>query len=201
MQSIKYAGPVVLQTNAAAPINVNARTSFNQTGPGGIFVADVRSVSGHRYSTNLVHYDMSNSEFIVNTGKTFVIDHPLHPRQKYLVHACLEGPEAAVFYRGRGEITNHKRCTIHLPPYVIGLASDFTVHLTPIAETHFQPSLGQTRVYYATEVADNAFDVLGENGQFFWIVHGRRHDIRVEVDKVDVTLHGSGPYQWLESEN
>ena len=145
-------------------------------------------------------YDTSKNEILysTNTGKTFVIDHPLDRENKYLVHACLEGPEAAVFYRGRGEITNHRQCRIHLPPYASALASDFSVHLTPIVADNYQPTLGQVRVYYATEVNDgNYFDVLGDNGQFFWLVHGQRHAISVEVDKASVTVHGDGPYQWL----
>jgi hypothetical protein len=112
----------------------------------------------------------------------------------------LEGPEAGVFYRGRGEISNNQRCTVHLPQYASALAYNFTVQLTPIVDASFQQSpLGTTRVYYATEVQNNAFEVMGANGQFFWLVHGQRHAIAVEVDKQKVTVHGSGPYQWLSS--
>ena len=39
--------------------------------------------------------------------KTFIINHPLDD-SKYLVHACLEGPEAGIYYRGDGEITNNE---------------------------------------------------------------------------------------------
>ena len=44
---------------------------------------------------------------------------------KYLVHVCLEGPEAAVYYRGKGEITNNNSVVIYLPDYVKNLATDF----------------------------------------------------------------------------
>jgi hypothetical protein len=128
-----------------------------------------------------------------------VINHPLDPENKYLVHACLEGPEAGVYYRGRGEITNRRGCRIHLPPYACAVASNFSVHLTPILDSSKgeQPTLGSVRVYYASEVEDNYFDVVGDNGRFFWIVHGQRHAIKTEVDKASVILQGSGPYQWL----
>ena len=36
-------------------------------------------------------------------AKTFVIDHP-DDENKYLVHVCLEGPEAGVYYRGKAEV-------------------------------------------------------------------------------------------------
>jgi hypothetical protein len=146
-----------------------------------------------------MHYNPDSKEVVYNTEKTFVIQHPTDSN-KYLVHACLEGPEAGVYYRGRGEITNHTNCTIHLPPYVKKLAHNFTVHLTPIVDKiTFRPTLGTTRVYYATEVYDNQFDVVGDNGQFFWIVHGQRQEINVEVDQTLVTLQGQGPYQWISS--
>ena len=47
-------------------------------------------------------------------GKSFIIDHP-DDSSKYLVHVCLEGPEAAVYYRGKGEITNNNSVVIYLP--------------------------------------------------------------------------------------
>jgi hypothetical protein len=141
-------------------------------------------------------YLKDEHKIVYNTLKTFVIDHPLDPENKYLVHACLEGPEAGVYYRGRGEITNHRGCRIHLPPYACAVASDFSVHLTPILGKESTP-LGSVRVYYASEVEDNYFDVVGDNGRFFWIVHGQRHAVQTDVDKASFKLEGSGPYQWL----
>jgi len=48
---------------------------------------------------------------------------------KYLSHACLEGPEDGVYYRGEGKIEN-KSVEISLPDYVDALAHNFTVQLT-----------------------------------------------------------------------
>jgi len=194
MQSIEFANKVVIQTNAA-PINLSAEPSLGQSGDGGTFVSNVRISNNH--DKNVVQYDPSNNELVYHTTKTFVIDHPTDAT-KYLVHACLEGPEAGVYYRGRGSITNHTNCTVFLPPYVSSIASNFTVQITPIVDkSTFKPTLGSTRVYYATEVVDNQFDVLGENGQFFWIVYGQRLALEVEVEKTQVQLHGAGPYQWI----
>jgi uncharacterized protein (DUF736 family) len=53
-------------------------------------------------------------------------------KDKYLVHACLEGPETGVYYRGKSEITNNEYVIINLPSYVEKLAIDFTIQLTPI---------------------------------------------------------------------
>jgi len=137
-------------------------------------------------------YNSGTGQISYSGSKTFVIDHPTN-KNKYLVHACLEGPEAGVYYRGKGEIINNTFTTIELPDYVKQLAYDFTVHITPIY------SGKQINQLYSTEVENNCFNVYGENSKFFWIVYGKRFDILVEPLKSSVNLKGSGPYTWIES--
>ena len=109
---------------------------------------------------------------------------------KYLVHVCLEGPEAGVYYRSTGEITNNFFTTIVLPDYVTAIADEFTVHITAIYN-------GTTLISYSTgEVENNQFNVYGENGEFFWIVHGKRLSINTEPFKKDIEVKGNGPYKW-----
>jgi len=122
-------------------------------------------------------------------GKSFVIDHP-DDQSKYLVHVCLEGPEAGVYYRGVGEITNNENTVIQLPDYVKELARDFTVQLTGVYD-------GKVKAYNFSEVDNNMFTVHGENGKFHWLVMGKRHDISVEPLKSEVELKGDGPYLWI----
>ena len=124
------------------------------------------------------------------TAKSFVIDNPTN-KNKYLVHACLEGPEAGVYYRGKGEILNNVSTIISLPDYVKELATYFTVHLTPIYCGK------EIKQLYTSEVEDNCFTVYGENCKFFWLVQGKRCDIEVEPYKKDVKLKGDGPYKWI----
>jgi hypothetical protein len=124
--------------------------------------------------------------------KTFVIDHPINPK-KYLVHACLEGPESAVYYRGKGTISNNVSTIIQLPDYVESLATDFSIQITPIYNgTSFA-------TYNVSEVVNNEFHVYGLNGSFFWLVHGRRQTIHVEPDKSSVSVRGDGPYTWIHA--
>ena len=68
--------------------------------------------------------------------KIFVIDHPTK-KENYLVHACLEGPEAGVYYRGIGKIINNNYAIIELPDYWDGLIDPetITVTLTQISYT------------------------------------------------------------------
>jgi hypothetical protein len=127
---------------------------------------------------------------LYTSNKTFVIDHPVNP-EKYLVHACLEGPEAGVYYRGKGVITNNESTVIKLPDYASALASDFTVQITPIFNGR------SISTYNVGEVVNNQFHVYGENGSFFWVVYGMRASIEVEPNKTDVQVQGSGPYKWI----
>jgi hypothetical protein len=124
-------------------------------------------------------------------AKTFVIDHP-KDNNRYLVHACLEGPEVGVYYRGTGEIINNQSIIIILPSYVPGWAKDFVVLVTAIYD-------GKVKTFAATEVDKNGqFIVYGENGKFNWIAVGKRDSINVEPLKSELNVNGFGPYKWIE---
>ena len=127
------------------------------------------------------------------SGKTFVIDHPIDSN-KYLVHACLEGPESGVYYRGEDQITNNSYAVIELPKYVDKLAKDFTIHLTPI----YDDNNLQDITLKCSRIKDNKFTVYGKNCNFYWIVYGKRLEVEVEPLKVNLNVKGSGPYTWIE---
>jgi hypothetical protein len=142
-------------------------------------------------------YSGTNSNIYFSTvntssNKTFVIDHPVDTK-KHLVHACLEGPEAGVYYRGKSEITNADDgyVSVELPAYVSALATDFTIQVTPIFDGKSVKTLN------VTEVVDNKFQVYGPPGKFYWLVHGLRNNIEVEPNKSDVNVKGTGPYLWI----
>lgn len=123
------------------------------------------------------------------SAKTFVIDHPID-ENNYLVHACLEGPESGVYYRGTGFIKDDLSTTICLPDYVEKLTTNLTVQITPIYN-------GKIKVYNTSSIKNNKFTVYGENGEFYWLVHGSRGRIEVEPDKNSVVVKGDGPYKWF----
>jgi hypothetical protein len=125
--------------------------------------------------------------------KSFVIDHP-NDKEKYLVHGCLEGPEAGVYYRGEGKITNNEFVVIELPDYVNNLTTFLTVQLTPIYDGN-----PNKKPLHVSRVLENKFTVYGENGEFFWTVFGKRFDIIVEPNKSDVNVSGDGPYKWINN--
>jgi hypothetical protein len=135
-------------------------------------------------------YDATTKEIRYDSAKTFVIDHPVD-NSRYLVHACLEGPESGVYYRGVGNITFGDSVIVNLPNYVDSLATDFTVSLTPI---------GRPRVLGASRVKNGKFEVYclsNEQCEFYWTVFAKRGNIVVEPTKSESIVHGDGPYRWI----
>ena len=119
--------------------------------------------------------------------KAFTLQHPVD-EERWLVHGCLEGPEAGVYYRGKDIAPT----TVKLPEYATKIADNFTVQVTPI---------GQPRLMSSTEVNEEGhFDVMGE-GKFHWHATGRRLEIDPEPHKDDIVVHRWGPYSWNEELN
>ena len=112
--------------------------------------------------------------------KNFIIDHPTKEGKK-LVHSCLEGPENAVYVRGRVTDKN----IIELPEYWTNLIDydTITVSLTPI---------GSEQSLYVKEIKDNTVIIGGHITQFgempidcFYHIFAERTDIdklQTEID-------------------
>lgn len=133
--------------------------------------------------------------------KTFIIDHPTNVN-KYLVHACLEGPENGVYYRGTGKIINNTSVTIQLPSYVSKLATNFTIHLSKKHDVNINIIMNNNNMLTFTDINEaSQFNVYGTNCDFHWIVYGERKPLLVEPNKDDVLIHGNGPYTWYTINN
>jgi hypothetical protein len=116
---------------------------------------------------------------------TFVIDHPLDPRNKLLYHSFVESPDALNVYSGTAQLDATGQTTIVLPEYFEALNTSYRYFVFPIGEA--MPGL-----HIAREVSGNRFVVAGgiPSGRVSWEVAGVRHDpyitahpIVVEVDK------------------
>jgi hypothetical protein len=170
------------------PIGPTGPSAIGPIGPPGPGIP-FGGASGDASTTNGVWYDSSSNQFYYASAKSFIIDHPIE-QHKYLVHACLEGPEAGVYYRGTGEILDNISTIIELPNYVTALATDFTVQITPIYN-------GKINVVNTSELVNNKFTVYGENCKFYWQVTGKRSDVMTEPFKTDVEVKGQGPYLYI----
>jgi hypothetical protein len=113
------------------------------------------------------------------SSKRFQIPHPLK-KDKDLVHACLEGPENGVYYRGRVKNKN----VIDLPNYWTGLIHEdtITVQLQPI---------GAHQDIIVKRIGQNQIHLQSKGGMpidCFYHIYGERKDIeklKVEVDRED----------------
>ena len=106
-----------------------------------------------------------------NGNKKFVIPHPSKPGYQ-LAHACLEGPESAVYYRGEGRLSDG-RATVRLPDFFESLTrkESRTVMLTARGREPFLLSY--------EDIDRGAFRVNGTkaDGEFAWEVKAVRADI------------------------
>jgi hypothetical protein len=131
---------------------------------------------------------INSSGQVAGTSKPFFIDHPLDPAKKQLVHAAIEGPELAVYYRGEARLQRGE-ATVELPPYFEALTrkQNRTVTLTPrtdAADSVIAPLAAST-------VEDGQFTVrIAEGGdqrqRFYWEVKAVRSDLpalQIERDK------------------
>jgi len=169
--------------NAVIGIASYAGTASGVTGVAGSLFYDTTATAG----ANALKISTGSAW---QTVKSFVIDHP-KDKNKYLVHGCLEGPEAGVYYRGKGEITNNESVEIELPDYVCDIAKNLTIQISGIYDG------SGLKLYNADFVVNNKFNVYGPNGKFSWIVHGSRADIEVEPSKHNTIVKGNGPYKWI----
>lgn len=108
--------------------------------------------------------------------KNFVIDHPTKEGKK-LVHTCLEGPENAVYVRGK-LIDENK---IELPEYWTKLvdSSTISVSVTP---------MGEHQDIFVSKIEDNKIFLKEKNEipiSCYYHIFGTRMDVEKLVTEID----------------
>ncbi|CAG0932276.1 hypothetical protein TFLX_02515 [Thermoflexales bacterium] len=146
---------------------------YSHSGYAGYFDGNVRAV-GHLTVTGNIY----------GAAKYFLIDHPLAPADKYLVHTSVESPDMKNVYDGVVVLDKHGEAVVTLPAWFEALNRDFRYQLTCIG--------GYAPVYIAEEVRDNTFKIAGGKPglKVSWQITGIRQDpwandhrIPVESDK------------------
>jgi hypothetical protein len=182
-----------VSSQASNSIVLNASGNQLNGANSGFYVKPIRTTSTTTQS-GVLFWNASTAEIqSIATAKTFVINHPTKP-DNYLVHACLEGPEAGVYYRGESKIENNQSVVVKLPDYVSSFATNFSINITPI----YSDDSDENIVYRTSRIKDNAFTVHGKNGSFYWIVYGQRGKVDVEPKKSEVQVSGDGPYKYIK---
>ncbi len=121
----------------------------------------------------------------VSGTKSFLLDHPLDPSNKYLYHSVIESSDMMNLYNGIVALDANGEAVVTLPEWFEALNKDFRYQLTAIGAPG--PNL-----YIAEEVANNRFRIAGGSPgmKISWQVTGIRqdawakaHPMAVEVEK------------------
>lgn len=145
----------------------------------GAFINNVQIVSGG--TIFLSGATSVFGDFAVSGAKTFKITHPLD-ETKDLLHACLEGPENGVFYRGEASTDNGGQVLLFLPDYFEALTyiEDRSVQLTVIDDGSLNfPLLKSTAVEAGSFVVYSSIS----NTKFYWEVKAVR---KIGVSRLEV---------------
>lgn len=112
-----------------------------------------------------------NSTHTGTGSKTFKIDHPVDPENKFLLHAVVEAPDQRNLYNGVVTADHAGNAWVGLPDYFEALNTDITYQLTALGGA--APNL-----HVGSEVHSNSFKIAGAipGQRISWQVTGRRHD-------------------------
>lgn len=172
-------------------------------GGGGIRMRGSASVFSADWTSPTLRFYVDSSNV-----KNFVIDHPVLKKKdtNYLVHACLEGPEAAVFYRGEVQL-QRGIAVVKLPDYFTDLCDETTatVQLTPVIKPCQCDRTAPVNPA-CTPIVNGEFTIMAAGGYVhddawvYWRVEATRKDVpqfEVEPSKAEYAVGGDGPYTYL----
>jgi hypothetical protein len=106
----------------------------------------------------------------VTGNKTFKIDHPLDPANKYLYHSCVESPDRMNIYNGNVVTDGSGSAVVTLPDYFEGLTIDYRSQLTVLGQF--------AQVIIENKIQNNHFTIRTDkpNVEVSWQVTGVRND-------------------------
>jgi len=107
----------------------------------------------------------------VSGYKSFRIDNPNDPENKFLIHFCIESNEILNVYRGVVTLNQDGEATVVLPDYFMKINRNFSYSLTPVGEP--APNL-----YIKQKIENGKFTIAGgKPGQEInWVVYAERND-------------------------
>jgi hypothetical protein len=116
-------------------------------------------------------------------GGSFLIDHPLDPENKYLLHSFVESPDMMNVYNGNVVLDEAGEARVDLPSWFEALNRDFRYQLTPLGAPG--PNLHILR-----EIQENAFAIAGGTPglKVSWQVTGIRKDPYAETHRIPVEM-------------
>jgi hypothetical protein len=139
-------------------------------------VADGAGTNYAGYFSGYLHATSSSAGV-----KSFKIDHPLDPENRYLSHSSVESPDMKNVYDGVVSLDGAGEAWVELPDWFEALNVDFRYQLTAIGAA--APEL-----HIAKEIEGNCFMIAGGKPgmKISWQVTGIRHDPMAEAYRIQV---------------
>jgi len=111
---------------------------------------------------------------------SFLIDHPLDPKNKILRHSFVESPDMKNIYDGIAILDDKGESVVQLPDYFAALNENYRYQLTSIG--------GYAPIYVKQEIIDNKFVISGgyPNLKVSWMITGIRKDAFASKNRIVV---------------
>ncbi|HYE61143.1 MAG TPA: hypothetical protein VD997_04035 [Phycisphaerales bacterium] len=175
----------------------------NGAGVLGMATATSGTIYGVRGVSNSAGFGVFASGASGASGvKSFRIDHPSDPANKYLLHYSVESPEVLNTYSGKVELDGHGGATITMPAYFASMNRDPRYTLTPLGAAmpmlHVSQEIDETLLASGTKLDPGSavpvctFRIAGgvPGARVSWRVEAvrsdrwvQRHGAPVEADK------------------
>jgi hypothetical protein len=123
--------------------------------------------------------------------KSFRIDHPFDPANKYLLHYSAESPEPMNFYSGTVRSDTKGEAWVVLPDYFAEINKDFRYLLTVVDDSD-SPDFVQAKV--AKKISNNRFKIRtsAPNVEVCWRVDAVRNDRWVRAHGAPAEMEKQG---------
>lgn len=113
---------------------------------------------------------LANGELGATGLKSFIIDHPADPENKFLKHFSTESNEVLNIYRGNVVFDANGQAVVVMPDYFHSINKDPSYQLTPIG--------AWAQLYVKEELVNGKFVIAGgqPGGKASWTVQAQRND-------------------------
>jgi len=113
--------------------NGSGRSAIYARGSSGVDYAVWGSANGATYA-GYFSGDLHFSGTMTGGTKSFLIDHPLDPLNKTLMHYCIESPDPLLVYSGQAVTDSKGQVVVQMPGYFVALTKEdqARINLTPV---------------------------------------------------------------------
>lgn len=190
----------------------NGVYGFASSSAGGSWGTGVRGVSASPIGTGVWGVAPSSGWAVFAEGsfgasgtKSFRIDHPADPENKYLLHYCAESPEVINFYSGTIALDSAGGAVVQLPAYFASISKDPRYTLTAVGapmpmlhiaeEINADALLAGERAKPGEPVPTCSFRIAGgaAGAKVSWEVKAVRNDAYVRQRGAPVETDKIGP--------